>query len=198
MPVTLEAALKIANSVRGGRTTPSLSQAVVATNAARINRCEIFIAIMLPVECRYVFITSALGFIRRRLTVLFGICLLTACQAESGGGGVSTESSPDDSNRRGELLSLACQACHSLAEGQPHQVGPNLHGLIGRRAGQVPGFNYSPALEGSSIVWSEAALDRWLADPIGYLPGTTMVFTGYQQAEDRAALIAFLVDATSR
>lgn len=95
-------------------------------------------------------------------------------------------------------MSLACQACHSLSEGGPNQVGPNLFGIFGRAAGQAPGFNYSPALRESGITWSATELDRWLADPTGYLPGTTMVFAGYQSAEDRDALIGFLVEATGR
>jgi cytochrome c len=51
-------------------------------------------------------------------------------------------------------------------------------------------------LRQSGIVWSPAELDRWLADPAGFLPGTTMAFTGYQSAADRSALIAYLVTAT--
>jgi cytochrome c len=101
-------------------------------------------------------------------------------------------------NRRGELLSLACQACHTLTESGSHQVGPNLYGIFGRSAGQSPGFDYTSALRESGIVWSPSELDRWLADPAGFLPGTTMAFTGYQTADDRAALIEYLLDVTGR
>jgi cytochrome c len=103
----------------------------------------------------------------------------------------------NDGNDRGRLLSQACQACHSLEAGGPHLVGPNLAGIFGRAAGTAPGYgNYSQALQRSGIVWSPAELDRWLADPAGFLPGTTMAFTGYQSPADRSALIAFLVTAT--
>lgn len=150
---------------------------------------------MLPVECRSVFITSTLGFALRR-HLLVGCAVLVA-----GCGGPepaqTTAAEPVD-NRRGELLSLACQACHSLAEGGPNQVGPNLFGIFGRVAGQAPGFGYSRALRDSGLVWSPAELDKWLADPAGFLPGTTMAFTGYQAADDRAALIDYLVGATGR
>jgi cytochrome c len=95
-------------------------------------------------------------------------------------------------------LSLACQACHTLTEGGSHQVGPNLHGIFGRAAGQSDHFDYTPALRDSGIIWSPTELDRWLADPAGTLPGTTMAFTGYQAADDRAALIAYLVVVTGR
>ena len=118
----------------------------------------------------------------------------------SGSAGTPGPGAPDPAEAaraRGELLSFACQACHSLAAGGPHNVGPNLAGIFGRAAGTAPAFdNYSAALREAGIVWSPAVLDRWLEDPGGFLPGTTMAFTGYGSAADRAALIAFLVAAT--
>jgi cytochrome c len=97
---------------------------------------------------------------------------------------------------RGELLSLACQACHTLAADGPNLIGPNLHGIFGRRAGSAAEFEYSAALRAADIVWTPATLDAWLADPVGFLPGTTMAFTGYQSPRDREDLIAYLLNAT--
>jgi cytochrome c len=75
-------------------------------------------------------------------------------------------------------------------------IGPNLHGVFGRRAAAVAGFAYSPALAQSGLVWTPASLDAWLANPAGFVTGTTMTFTGYRSAEDRRDLIAYLLRAT--
>jgi cytochrome c len=97
---------------------------------------------------------------------------------------------------RGELLGLACAACHPLAAGERALVGPSLHGVFGRRAGAVAGFAYSPALRQSGLVWTPVSLEAWLADPTGFVAGTTMAFSGYRSAEDRRDLIAYLLRAT--
>jgi len=97
---------------------------------------------------------------------------------------------------RGELLGLACLACHKLGAGEGTLVGPNLHGVFGRPAASLTGFGYSPALAASGLVWTPLSLEAWLADPAGFVAGTTMAFTGYRSAEDRRDLIAYLLRAT--
>ena len=87
----------------------------------------------------------------------------------------------------------SCGVCHvAAADGAPRQ-GPNLFGVVGRAAGGVADFKYSPAFtKGSAgIMWDEATLDRWLADPQSVIPGAVML---YKQAdpEKRHLVIEYL------
>ncbi|HWN40366.1 MAG TPA: c-type cytochrome [Gammaproteobacteria bacterium] len=97
---------------------------------------------------------------------------------------------------RGELLGLACAACHRFRAEEGTLVGPHLQGVFGRKAASIEGFNYSPALRASGLVWTPRSLEAWLANPAGFVEGTTMPFTGYRSAEDRRDLIAYLLRAT--
>ncbi|KAB2898119.1 MAG: c-type cytochrome [Burkholderiaceae bacterium] len=89
----------------------------------------------------------------------------------------------------GEQVYARCLACHALAY---DRVGPRHCGLLGRRAGSVPGFAYSQAMKDSHITWDEAMLDRFLAQPLKAVPGTTMTYDGVPDPKDRADLIAYL------
>ena len=97
---------------------------------------------------------------------------------------------------RGALLFLQCRACHTLKAGEPHKAGPNLHAFRAVPSASQPGFAFSPALTKAKLTWSDATLDAWLAGPAKLVPGTTMAFGGVRNADDRAALIAFLKTAT--
>ncbi|MDP2322727.1 MAG: cytochrome c family protein [Gammaproteobacteria bacterium] len=93
---------------------------------------------------------------------------------------------------KGKVLFLQCRACHSLEDGGANKVGPNLHGIFGRKAGVAPGFAYSDVVSQSSIIWSAETLNEWLARPSDFLPGNRMVFVGIRKPEDRANLITYL------
>jgi cytochrome c len=93
---------------------------------------------------------------------------------------------------KGKVLFLQCRACHSLELNGANKVGPNLHGVFGRKAGLAPGFAYSEVVSGSAIVWSAETLNEWLARPSDFLPGNRMVFVGIRKPEDRVNLIAYL------
>ncbi|MFZ9304530.1 MAG: c-type cytochrome [Steroidobacteraceae bacterium] len=95
--------------------------------------------------------------------------------------------------KRGRMLYIQCRACHDLQPSPVEKVGPNLGGVIGRRAGSAADFAYSPALQASKLVWDEATLDRWLEKPSALAPGNTMAFAGIANAADRAALIRYIV-----
>jgi len=97
---------------------------------------------------------------------------------------------------RGKTLYFQCRACHSLAEGAAHKVGPNLHGMFGRKAGLAEGFAYSEVMKNADIVWDVDSMNEWLARPSQLLPGNLMVFVGIKKPEDRASLIKYLQQAT--
>jgi len=96
----------------------------------------------------------------------------------------------------GDRLLLQCRSCHNLEADAGHTLGPNLHGVFGRRAGSAPGYGYTQAFRNAEFVWTPRALDAWLARPSTFLPGNAMAFGGIRQAEDRAALIASLMRQT--
>ena len=78
----------------------------------------------------------------------------------------------------GEKVFGVCKACHQIGAAAKNAVGPNLTGVIGRKAGTMEGFKYSEAMTGSGITWDEAALKEYLADPKKKVPGNKMVFMG--------------------
>lgn len=90
---------------------------------------------------------------------------------------------------RGAVVYERCAACHAL---QTDRTGPRHCGLIGRRAGRVPGFEYSAAMRKSGIVWTEANLDRFLRAPMEVVPGTAMGYDGIKNDAERHDLIVFL------
>lgn len=87
-----------------------------------------------------------------------------------------------------ELYDSRCIACHSP---DANRVGPKHRGVVGRKAGSLPDFNYSKAVKNSGVVWDEATLDKWLTNPQGFIPGQRMNFK-VADPTDRADLIAYL------
>ncbi|MEW6704087.1 MAG: c-type cytochrome [Pseudomonadota bacterium] len=114
--------------------------------------------------------------------------LLTAAVAGVVAHGAAASAAAPDA-RRGEAVYARCLACHALAS---DRVGPRHCGLLGRRAGSLPGFDYSAAMKKSAVVWDEKALDRFLAAPTKAIPGTTMTYDGIADRQERADLIAYL------
>lgn len=90
----------------------------------------------------------------------------------------------------------SCGTCHTVDAGAPPRQGPNLFGVVGRPAGSLEGFKYSPAFQAgkAGITWDEATLDRWITDPQAVIPGAIMP---YKQADEtkRQLVIEFLKTA---
>jgi cytochrome c len=101
----------------------------------------------------------------------------------------------DGDAARGEAKFQDCAACHKLEAGA-NNVGPSLHGIFERKAGELADFRYSPAIKRSGIGWSPETLDTFIADPQAMVPGNRMPYAGMAGASDRADLIAYLQKMT--
>jgi cytochrome c len=91
---------------------------------------------------------------------------------------------------RGKAFYQACTGCHSVDE---NELGPKHRGVVGRRAGSLEDYAYSPALKNSGLHWDRETLDRWLQNPSALVPGTKMFFK-IDDAQTRADIIAYLQD----
>lgn len=111
------------------------------------------------------------------------------CGNSSGTDAVTASRQPKGDPVRGEQLYQQCAACHSLAS---NATGPKHCQLIGRQAGSLPDFDFSPAMRESGLIWDAQTLDEFLTSPISYVSGTRMGFAGFSDAEDRADVIAYL------
>ena len=93
---------------------------------------------------------------------------------------------------KGEAAFKKCAACHTIAQGGANGIGPNLWASMGKPHGHVAGFSYSDALKSIPGNWDFEGMDKWLANPKKYAPGTKMTFAGLSNPEERANLIAYL------
>jgi cytochrome c2 len=92
----------------------------------------------------------------------------------------------------GKQIFARCAICHSDTKGAPNKIGPNLWGIVGSKAGTVPGFNFSAAMKNSGITWTDEKLEAYVMHPQKVVPGNRMPFGGlssHKQAED---LVAYL------
>lgn len=99
-----------------------------------------------------------------------------------------------DAKKGEQLYSSLCIACHSV---DANLAGPAHRGVVGRKAGNASGFDYSPALKKSKVIWNEKTLDKWLMNPENLIPGQQMGVS-VSSAKDREDLIAFLKIQTLR
>jgi cytochrome c len=95
----------------------------------------------------------------------------------------------------GKKIFVRCQACHNIDKPQ-NKIGPTLHGVIGRKSGSVEDFKYSDAMKNANVEWNDDTLDKYLADPKGFIPGNRMAFPGLKKEEDRQNVIAYVEQAS--
>ncbi len=85
-----------------------------------------------------------------------------------------------------------CGVCHKVEAGAPNGLGPNLHGIIGKKSGVSANYSYSPAMKAAGLTWDEATLDTYITKPQALVPGTRMSYAGQDDATKRAEILAWL------
>ncbi|PJK30192.1 c-type cytochrome [Minwuia thermotolerans] len=98
----------------------------------------------------------------------------------------------DGDPAKGEKLFKRCAACHAVGEGAKNKLGPHLNGVVGREAGAVEGYRYSPAMQKADVTWTVENLEAYLTKPRDFIKGNRMAFPGLPKAADRADVIAYL------
>jgi len=106
--------------------------------------------------------------------------------------GVSTRAQDAGHPDAGAVVFKKCMACHQVGPSAENGIAPVLNGVVGRRAGQYPNYNYSSANKSSGLVWDEPTLARYLRAPAEVVPGTKMIFAGLKKDQEIADVIAYL------
>lgn len=120
-----------------------------------------------------------------------GAFALLAAIAAAPSGARAQAAAADGPEAGRAVFTRQCAACHATEPGQ-HKIGPSMAGVFGRPAAQATGFAYSPAMRDLNRTWDRAALDAYLADPRGDLPGGRMIYLGLRDPKQRADVIAYL------
>ena len=113
-------------------------------------------------------------------SLIFAAALLTATAAQAA-----------DANN-GKVVFGRCAVCHTVAKGGPNGLGPNLFGVVGRKAASLPNFMYSGALKASGITWTPDKLKAWISGPARLVPGTKMAFGGISNPQQVDDVVAYL------
>src|SRR3954453_887072 len=124
-----------------------------------------------------------------------------AVKEEAGHGGPAEAAAPPEpiekllqtaSVEKGAASAKKCAACHTFEKGGPNRVGPNLFGIVERARASEPGFNYSAAMKSKGGNWTFDDLNKFIANPKGFIPGTAMGFAGIQKDSERPDVIAYV------
>lgn len=115
---------------------------------------------------------------------IFGIlALLTTVAAAQAAG---------DAKAGQKVYLSRCQSCHAVQKNGPNKLGPLLFGVMGRKAGTLPGYTYSRPVKNSNILWTDDKLRAWLRQPNQTMPGTRMAFAGLSNPKQIDDLIAYM------
>jgi cytochrome c len=94
-----------------------------------------------------------------------------------------------------QAFNNACRTCHMVKEGD-NRLGPNLHKVVGRKAGSLPDYGFSSAMKEASFVWDQEKLDRFIANPDEVVPGNSMKpYGGLASSDERKKIIGFLAQS---
>ena len=122
----------------------------------------------------------------KRIKVLAGVVLLAGVHS------AMAQDATDGDAVAGANKAKICKTCHQFGEGAKNAIGPVLNGVVGRKAGTYPGYDYSEANKNSGLTWDEATLKVYLKNPKAKVPGTKMSFVGFQKDTDINNVVAFL------
>jgi cytochrome c len=119
---------------------------------------------------------------RIRIVALSALIVLASAEEAVAGGDAAA----------GQATFRVCRSCHQVGQSARNSVGPVLNGVVGRKAGVYPGYNYSDANRNSGLIWDEPTLTLYLRNPRQFLPGTRKAFRGLSNEADIANVIAYL------
>ena len=150
-------------------------------------------------------ITDAIFYVEKPEKSAYQITTVTTLASST-----STKTNSENSAEPGNIMALfastsaadgakvfkKCLTCHSIGKGDPNKIGPNIFGVLNRKAGSISDYKYSKAMAAYGKVWSFEEMNGFLTKPKDWIKGTKMSFMGLKSAKDRAAVILYMNENT--